>query len=266
MTSEKMLHNIDSNTKTVHIETGNMLNMNNIMLKVWQSPVDELVECLKIVAKDSQDTPPVPEDGLLKIGPSKNINESANSFDVEDKKDLKINVKVFVTNTDKNTLTDAVNEALSSLGTDSIDSLVLACPCSDETLNEKSLPCLQELWRVLEDFVERKQIVSVGLSNIDTQVFIALYNWAKIKPSIVQVNLATCCVVPPALQEFSKQNDIQLNTTSDPADILPKDSLKEVLEPSLPFGLVWIFRYQVQVKCRGVLANKGYVVCCQRTV
>lgn len=114
------------------------------------------------------------------------------------------------------------------------------------------------------------------------------------KPSIVQVNLATCCVVPPALQEFSKQNDIQLNTTSDPAgnsvhqgfvstfdtsiltfqknncflfvaDILPKDMLKQVLEPSLPFNLVWVFRYQVQVKCRGVLASKGYVVRCEQS-
>lgn len=37
-----MLHNIDPKAKAVHIETGNMLSMNNIMLKVWQSPVDEV--------------------------------------------------------------------------------------------------------------------------------------------------------------------------------------------------------------------------------
>ncbi|XP_034230100.1 glutamate--cysteine ligase regulatory subunit [Thrips palmi] len=260
-----MLHNIDPKAKAVHIETGNMLSMNNIMLKVWQSPVDELVECLKIVAKDSQGLSPIPADGLVKVGPLKNNSEVVNSFDVEDKKDLKINVKVFVTRTNKETLIDAVNEALLSLETDTIDSLVLACPCSDETQSEKSLPWLQELWRTLEDFVESKKIISLGLSNIDTQVFISLYNWAKVKPSIVQVNLATCCVVPPALQEFSKQNDIQLNTTSDPADILPKDMLQQILDPSLPFSLVWVFRYQVQVKCRGVLASKGYVVCCKQS-
>lgn len=39
---------------------------------------------------------------------------------------------------------------------------------------------LQELWKILEDFVEAKKIISVGLSNIDTQVFISLYNWAKV--------------------------------------------------------------------------------------
>lgn len=38
----------------------------------------------------------------------------------------------------------------------------------------------------------------------------------QVKPNIIQINLATCCVVPPALQEFTKQNDIQLLTHSDP--------------------------------------------------
>lgn len=36
------------------------------------------------------------------------------------------------------------------------------------------------------------------------------------KPNIVQINLAMCCVVPPALQTFTKENDIQLLTHSDP--------------------------------------------------
>lgn len=39
----------------------------------------------------------------------------------------------------------------------------------------------------------------------------------QVKPNIVQINLATCCVVPPALQEFTKENDIQLLTHSDPS-------------------------------------------------
>lgn len=39
----------------------------------------------------------------------------------------------------------------------------------------------------------------------------------QVKPNIVQINLTACCVVPPALQEFTKQNDIQLLTHSDPA-------------------------------------------------
>lgn len=266
MPPTEMLLNVDPKVKEIRLETGNMLNMNNIMLRVWQSPVDEMVECLKIVTKDCVEPQFNEVDGLLKVGPLKTSSELSNSFDVEDKKDLKTNVKVFLANTSKETLTNALDGAILALETDVIDSVVLACPCPEGPMSEKSLPSLQELWRVLEDFVERKKILSVGLSNIDPQLFISLYNWAKIKPSIVQVNLATCCVVPPALQEFSKQNDIQLNTTSDPADILPKDSLQQILDKSLPFSLNWVLRFQVQVKCRGVLARKGYIVDCQRVI
>lgn len=46
----------------------------------------------------------------LQIGPMKNNCELSNCFDVEDKKDLKINVKVFVSGTTKETLLDALNE------------------------------------------------------------------------------------------------------------------------------------------------------------
>jgi hypothetical protein len=38
----------------------------------------------------------------------------------------------------------------------------------------------------------------------------------QVKPCIVQINLATCCVVPPDLQEYAKLNDILLLTHNDP--------------------------------------------------
>lgn len=42
-----------------------------------------------------------------------------------------------------------------------------------------------------------------------------LYNWSTVKPAIIQINLATCCVVPPTLQAFCKENNIKLFTHSD---------------------------------------------------
>lgn len=52
----------------------------------------------------------------------------------------------------------------------------------------------------------------------------------QIKPNIVQISLATCCVVPPALQTFTKENDVQLLTHSDPGRklFLYKNELNEV--------------------------------------
>lgn len=49
----------------------------------------------------------------------------------------------------------------------------------------------------------------------------------QVKPSIIQINLSSCCVVPPALQEFTKQNDVQLLTHNDPiGKFVQEQSLK----------------------------------------
>ena len=38
----------------------------------------------------------------------------------------------------------------------------------------------------------------------------------QVKPNSNQVNLASCCVMPPDLTAFAKQFDIQLLTHNDP--------------------------------------------------
>lgn len=45
---------------------------------------------------------------------------------------------------------------------------------------EKELESLQILWPVLEEFVKDKKLVSVGLSNVDTGIFIKLFEWANV--------------------------------------------------------------------------------------
>lgn len=79
-----------------------------------------------------------------------------------------------------------------------------------------SLPQLKNIWKILEEYTRSKQIVQIGLSDVDESVFMNMYEWANIKPSIIQINLATCCVVPPSLQEFCKEKEVQLLTHSDP--------------------------------------------------
>jgi len=63
---------------------------------------------------------------------------------------------------------------------------------------------------------------------------------------------------------------IQLLTHSDSKEILPQSCLAEVfggqteLKQKIP-KLEWMIRYLTHVKCRGVLASKGYVVCLKRS-
>lgn len=76
---------------------------------------------------------------------------------------------------------------------------------------------LQNIWNILEEYTTNKKIVQIGLSDVEESVFTTIYEWANIKPSIIQINLATCCVVPPSLQAFCKDNEVQLLTHSDPS-------------------------------------------------
>lgn len=41
----------------------------------------------------------------------------------------------------------------------------------------------------------------------------------QVKPSSNQVNLASCCVMPPDLTAFAKEFDIQLLTHNDPKGV-----------------------------------------------
>lgn len=75
---------------------------------------------------------------------------------------------------------------------------------------------IQKAWLVLENQFQAGKIRMIGLSDVDTQLFMKIYDLAEVKPGIVQINLATCCVVPPELAEFCKLKGIQLLTHSDP--------------------------------------------------
>lgn len=98
------------------------------------------------------------------------------------------------------------------LKVDSIDNIVIAFNSSekDKLVQQKNI------WTTLESFAKNRMIFQLGLSDIDEGNFRAIYDWANIKPQIIQINLATCCVVPPTLQAFCKENEVQLLTHCDP--------------------------------------------------
>ncbi|XP_017303276.1 glutamate--cysteine ligase regulatory subunit [Diaphorina citri] len=87
-----------------------------------------------------------------------------------------------------------------------VDSVVLAynTSSSKEKSPEQLLSELETLWATLETLVEEKKISRIGLSDLHEDIFIQFYNRAKVKPGIIQINLSSCCVVPPVLQEFAK--------------------------------------------------------------
>ncbi|XP_017052523.1 glutamate--cysteine ligase regulatory subunit [Drosophila ficusphila] len=121
---------------------------------------------------------------------------------------------------------------------------------------------LKKLYQSLEQYALKQQITQLGIADLDASALEELHKSAQVAPTIAQVNLSTCCVVPPELQEFCAAHDIQLNTHSDPELLLPEEQFAE-LAPG--YTIDWSLRYQVHVRCRGVLTAKGYIVGASRS-
>ncbi|KAJ8870390.1 hypothetical protein PR048_029411 [Dryococelus australis] len=256
-----MLKNVPTTVRRILVHTENILNLNELKIKAGQNPTDELIESLKITLDRWAPVTNGITDTLEIRG---NSGHAASIPESESRSDLKISVKVFISSLKTDALSEALEKVFAVLEVTFIDSLVLAYPSKSEP--SMLLPALQELWQVLENYVAWQRLGSIGVSDVDTDVFISLYQWAKVKPSIIQINLATCCVVPPALQEFTKDHNVQLLTHSDPFEILPRSALNDVFGAAEDaVSLFWALRFQVHVKCRGVLASKGYLLCVHRT-
>lgn len=66
-----------------------------------------------------------------------------------------------------------------SLKANNVDSLVLAYTDHNASNNEL-FKDIQELWKVLESNVEKGKLERIGISDVDTDLFIELYNSAKV--------------------------------------------------------------------------------------
>ncbi|KAL0861572.1 hypothetical protein ABMA27_009073 [Loxostege sticticalis] len=125
---------------------------------------------------------------------------------------------------------------------------------------EAILPGIKVLWAVLEDYVKQGRVHQLGVADVGGGCLRKLHAWARVRPAIAQINLASCCVVPPSLHAFCRANDVQLLTHADPPDLLSIAAVKTLSDAGVGCNnLDWCARYQVHIKCRGVLALKGYV-------
>ncbi|XP_016974495.1 glutamate--cysteine ligase regulatory subunit [Drosophila rhopaloa] len=207
--------------------------------------------------------------------------------------EISIGAKIFLNRPSTECVNQAVEALLNILSVTHVDNVVLAyhpnavasvtpvattgglakSPCSEGITASKSsywslrngdegVSELKELYQTLEQYALKQQITQLGIADLDAAALEELHKSAQVAPTIAQVNLSTCCVVPPELQEFCTTHDIQLNTHSDPELLLPEEQF-EALAPG--YSIDWSLRYQVHVRCRGVLTAKGYIVGASRS-
>ncbi|EDV54111.1 glutamate--cysteine ligase regulatory subunit [Drosophila erecta] len=203
--------------------------------------------------------------------------------------EISIGAKIFLNRHSTECVNQAVEALLSILSVTHVDNVVLAyhpnavanatpvattkSPCSEGSTvsraanwsqrnGKEGVAELKELYQTLEQYALKQQITQLGIADLDAAALEELHKSAQVAPTIAQVNLSTCCVVPAELQEFCTAHDIQLNTHSDPELLLPAEQF-DGLAPG--YTIDWSLRYQVHVRCRGVLTAKGYIVGASRS-
>uniref|UniRef100_A0A1I7ZWI4 GCS light chain n=1 Tax=Steinernema glaseri TaxID=37863 RepID=A0A1I7ZWI4_9BILA len=249
------------NLKSFRIHTGNINSFAELKLKRFKNSAEELSACLDLQFRKL--------DHSIDIGPNNTVLLSECLQDiVYDRDDLKISLKVFLTDFDCTQITNAIDATLDQLKTDSIEQIIVAFPEIDGESEEHENAWIQNvisLWKNIETLIDVGKVVSAGVADLQFSQLEKLYDEAYVKPRVNHFNIEGCCVVPPELQTYAREHDIQLLTHNDPSPFPVKEVFTSVCEhrcDSQPcgFGLLWAARYTVWVQRRSIMASKGYIL------
>lgn len=259
----KMLTDIVNNPKLekLLISTGNILNVDSAT--PLRTSNEELLDSLKLCTECHANNAVATSEAAAPCEDLQLVTKCENEAHVlraqkelleklqeSQRNEISIGAKLFINNPrGGGGVDEAVKALMEILNVEYVDNLVLAYH------PHKDINNLKHLWNSLQEFAEKKQICQLGIADLDSEMLQQLCNESRVAPSIAQINLANCCVVPPELKEYCTQHDIQLLTHGDPEILINDD---DFIFPQ--YSVDWSLRYQVHVRCRGVLTAKGYIV------
>jgi diketogulonate reductase-like aldo/keto reductase len=87
---------------------------------------------------------------------------------------------------------------------------------------------IKEMWKVIEEYVEKKKIISIGVRDVEKDVLIELKEWERIKKSIIKIRLKSCCVVKNQIKVLKKEKEVKIMKKSDNFEIMKRDELNEL--------------------------------------
>ncbi|KAL8966544.1 MAG: hypothetical protein Q9183_003325 [Haloplaca sp. 2 TL-2023] len=216
---------------------------------------------------------------------------------LEESSDYDITVKLFLLPKSffhdwRRHLQEAVAAVLKELGVDSINLLIVSFPgisfdadtegkggCGSNTINASEselLDAILDAWKEVELMKSRGMVLQVGIAEFGVERLQKFLPKVKHRPTVDQINVRDCCVLPGPMMVFAKQENLELLTHNDCTNILPQGTLRDllgggdhgagVLAGSNPQceGLngdirpEWVVKYTAVIRERGVIENKGY--------
>lgn len=172
-------------------------------------------------------------------------------------------------------------------GDDGEDQEIVSMPDEDASAHShesEGFDAQIKAWRVLESLHAQGVISQLGVSEFSSERLNKFLPEVTVRPTVDQINVKDCCVVPKPLIVYAKENKIELLTHADCTDILPPGTTRELLgpgkdgagiiaarpdagpdEPGLKGDIEpqWVIKYTAVVKNRGVIENKGYFAVAQ---
>ena len=184
---------------------------------------------------------------------------------------------------------EAVALVLKELHVPSIDLLIVSFPeilfdadddedeeDGDQVGEPEHLDDLIEAWRKMEHLHDIGTVSQLGLAEFGSERLRKFLPRTRVRPSVDQINVRDCCVVPKSLILYGKQEKIELLTHNDCTNILSKGTVRELLGTDEKgagllaktatesaglkgdIGPQWVVKYTAVVRDRGVIENKGY--------
>lgn len=150
-------------------------------------------------------------------------DKSEENGSAEDPGTIKVIAKIFLNDFADDSIDEGIKSLLENCST--TPSVILAYHPTSRTdsekfvwadNNQKSKENFKLLWKQLRAAQAAGKIGQLGIADMDLDTIIDIFDDKNYDFTILQINTQTCCVVPPELQQFCKDHEIQLLTHSDP--------------------------------------------------
>ncbi|KAI4174914.1 MAG: hypothetical protein LQ343_001941 [Gyalolechia ehrenbergii] len=188
---------------------------------------------------------------------------------------------------------------LEELGVDSVDLIIVSFPgisfdaeseergnCGSASVSASDTELLDatlEAWREVETLNSKGVALQIGVAEFGREQLQKFLPRTFRRPTVDQINVGDCHVLPESMMLFAKQENLELLTHNDCTNILPEGALRELLghdekgagvlanSGSESKGLKgdvtpqWVVKYTAVDRDRGVIENKGYFASAELT-